>query len=90
MTNFWGMGHRMTKMNTTFSIENGVPNTILKFFPQKSLYRLNKNQKTSFGAHSDSIGPIASKNNGFHLCVDPQQPCEFHENLFKTATCIVT
>ncbi len=25
-----------------------------------------------------------------YLCVDSHQPCEFHENWFKTATCIMT
>ncbi len=40
--NFWGMtifqktGDRTTKMNITFSMGNGVPNTVLKFFPQKA------------------------------------------------------
>ncbi len=36
-----------------------------------------------------SIGPIVSKKNRVHPRVDSQQPCEFHENWFKTATCIV-
>ncbi len=29
------------------------------------------------------IGSIVSKNNRVHLRVDPHQPCEFHEKLFK-------
>ncbi len=27
-------GHRMTKLNITFSIGNGLPNTVFTFFPQ--------------------------------------------------------
>ncbi len=36
MTIFQGMGHRTIKMNVTFSMGNGSPNTVLKFFPQKA------------------------------------------------------
>ncbi len=39
---------------------------------------------------SGSIGSIVSKNNRFHPRVDSHQPCEFHKNWSKTATCIVT
>ncbi len=84
-----------TKMNITFSMGNGVPNTELKHFPRKTVYWLNESQKTSFGGHifshvSGSTGLIVSKTNRVHPCVDSHQPCEFHENRFKTATCIVT
>ncbi len=40
MTIFEGKGRRTTKMNTTFSVGNGVPNTVSKFFPQKNLYAM--------------------------------------------------
>ncbi len=36
---------------------------------------------------SDSIGLIISKNHRAHRWVNPHLPCEFHENLFGTATC---
>ncbi len=39
---------------------------------------------------SGSIEPIVSQKNKIHPCVDSHQPCKFHENRFKTATCIVT
>ncbi len=48
ITFFQGMVCRMTKMNVTFSMGNGVSNTALKFFPQKTPYRLNESQKTSY------------------------------------------
>ncbi len=35
LINFQGMGHRMTKMNITFSMENGVLNMVVKFFSLK-------------------------------------------------------
>ncbi len=56
--NFWRtwsfyreMGCRTEKMNITFSMGSGVPNTVLKFFSQKSPYRLNESQKPVLGAH---------------------------------------
>ncbi len=52
-----------------------------------------KAKKPVLGAYflhiSGSIGPIVSKNNRAPLWVDPHLPYEFHENRFKTATCIV-
>ncbi len=48
MTIFVGTGRQMRKMDTTFSMGNGVLNIVFKFFPQKSAYRLNESQKTSF------------------------------------------
>ncbi len=40
---FSGNGSRwMTKMNITFSVGNGIPNTNLKLFPRKSSYWLNE------------------------------------------------
>ncbi len=50
MTIFEGKGRPMTRMNVTFSVSNGVPNTVFKFFPQKHPCRLNESQKTDFGA----------------------------------------
>ncbi len=58
MTIFQGMGRRMTKMNTIFSMGNGVPNTALKFFPQKSPYSLNESQKTNFGGTFSPISVV--------------------------------
>ncbi len=86
-------------MNITFSIGNGVRNTALKFFPQKTPYWLNESQKTSFGGTFSLISVVLldrlfskkiNKKNRVHPCVDSHQLCEFHENLFKIATCIVT
>ncbi len=52
-----------------------------------------KAEKPVLGAHfplqQDSIGPIVSKNNRVHPWMDLHQPFEFHENRFKTETCIV-
>ncbi len=45
----------MTNVGFTFSVENEVQNTILKFFPQKSPYWLNKSQKPVLGAHFPHI-----------------------------------
>ncbi len=88
MTIFEGMGHRMTKMNITFFwVGDGVSNTVFK--------RSNLNQTNWFWRHISphicgSIGPFVSKNNRVHPWEDPHQPCEFHKNQFKTATCIIT
>ncbi len=49
MTMFQGMGCQTTKM-ITFSKGNKVPNTALKFFPQKLPYRPNESKNPSFGA----------------------------------------
>ncbi len=35
MNIFEGTEHRMTKMNITFSVRNGLPNTVSKLFPLK-------------------------------------------------------
>ncbi len=83
-----------TKMNITFSMVNVVPNTVLKFLHQKTYTGWMKAQNQFwwdiFPHISGSIGSIVSKNNRVHPCVDPHQPCELHENQFKTVTCIVT
>ncbi len=41
-----------------------------------------------FSHISGSIGPIVSKKIRVHPFADSHQSCEFHENRFKTATCI--
>ncbi len=51
MTIFQRMGHWTMKMNITFSMGNGIPNTVLKFFPQTPSYRLNESQKPVLGEH---------------------------------------
>ncbi len=94
MTVFERMGRRITKINITFSAENGVRNAVFKFFPLKNSYRLNGSQKTGFWGHifphiSVSIGPTVSRNNRGHLWIDTHQLCEFHENRFKNATYIM-
>ncbi len=65
-----------------------------KFFPQKNPIPLNLNQKNWFWQRisphtSSSMQSIVSKNHRVHPQVDPHLPCEFHENWFKTANCIV-
>ncbi len=40
VTIFEGTGGRTTKMNITFFLINGVPNTVFKFFSQEPPYRL--------------------------------------------------
>ncbi len=95
VTIFDGTRCWMTKTNITFFLVNGVPNTILNFFSQKNPIPSDLNPKNWFWRHifpyiCGSIGPIISKNNRVHPWVDLHQPCEFHENRFKTATCIVT
>ncbi len=37
---FEGKGRRTTKMNITFSMGNGAPNTVLKFFLQKFYFKI--------------------------------------------------
>ncbi len=49
MTIFPGMGRWTIKMNITFSMRNKVLNRVLKFFPQKSPYRLNESQNPILG-----------------------------------------
>ncbi len=39
---------RMTNMNITFSVGNGVRNTVFKFFLQKNPYRLKWKPKNKF------------------------------------------
>ncbi len=86
--------HQTLKMNITFSMGSGVPNTVLKFFLKKAHTGPTKPEKPVVGhifPHiSDSIGSIISKNYRNHPCVNLHQPCEFHENRCQTATCIVT
>ncbi len=55
MTNFQGKERRTTKISITFSAGNAVPNTIFKFCPQKTPYRLNENRKIGFGS---TLSPI--------------------------------
>ncbi len=39
-----------------FSVENGMPNTVFKFFPQKPSYRLDESRKIGFG---DTFSPMS-------------------------------
>ncbi len=82
---------RMTKMYITFSVGNGIPNTVCK-----QSTRLNESRKSGFeGTFSPTsvvlLSRLFPKRIGFthDLWVDPYQPFEFHEKRFKTATCIV-
>ncbi len=52
------------------------------------------NPKNWFCGHTftyicSSTWPIVSKNNKVHPWVDPHQPCEFHENRFKTVNYVL-
>ncbi len=58
MTIFQGMWCPTTKMNVTFSMENGVLNTALRCFTQKIPYWLNESQKTSFGGAFSPISVV--------------------------------
>ncbi len=44
---------------------------------------------TNFPYVSGFIGLIFSKTNRVHPWMDSHQPCKFHENQFKTVTCIL-
>ncbi len=75
---FKGMERRTTKMNITFSVESGVPNTVFKFYPQKISYRLNeigKNGLWLIFPYLGVLGPIISKNNRVETWVQPHQSC---------------
>ncbi len=67
----------------------------LRFFHKKShSYCLNETQKAGFWGHIfflmyGSFGAIFSKNNRGNPWVNPRQLYEFHENWFKTDSCIV-
>ncbi len=91
MTIFQEMGSRMIKMNITFFMGNGVPNTALKVFPQKPPYWQNESQKNSFEGTFSPVSVVLLDQlfpkQRVYPCVDSHQPCEFHENWFKTATC---
>ncbi len=73
------------KMNITFSMGNGLPNTALKFFPQKTLYWRSDSQKTSFEATFSPISGVLldqlfpkkkkKKKNRVHPRVDLHQTC---------------
>ncbi len=70
MTIFRRMGCRTTKINITFSMGNGVPNTAWKFFPQKPPYSWMKAKKLVLGAHFPPISLVLvyrlfPKNKGF-------------------------
>ncbi len=82
-------------MSITFSGENGLPNTVFfNFFIKKPQLNESRKKTTGLKAHFPPylwfFGPIVSKNNRVHSWVEPHQSCEFHENWFKTMTCIVT
>ncbi len=67
----------------------------LSFFLKKKPILFDLNPKNRFWGHifphiCGSVGRIVSKNNRVHPWVDPHQPCEFHENRIRTATCILT
>ncbi len=71
-----------------------MPNTVFKFFFEKSHTVLLEPEKLVLGAHFPPIsvvfiGPIVFKKNRVHSWVDSHQLCEFHEHQFKTATCVV-
>ncbi len=51
MTIFQGMGRHTTKMDETFSMENEVPDTVLKFFLKKAHTGWMKAKKLVLGAH---------------------------------------
>ncbi len=77
MTIFQGMRRRMTKMNSTFSMGNVVPNTTaLKFFPKKPSYRLNESQETSFRARI-IVSKKKKKKKGFILVWLSPTPATF-------------
>ncbi len=64
------MGRQMTKMNIIFSMGNGIPNTVLKFFPRKSPCWPNESQKIGFGGHFPPYGSSIGPTNKIHPCVD--------------------
>ncbi len=94
MTIFLGMTCVSTKMNINFSKGNEVPNRALKFFPQNPIPAEWKPKNQFWGYIfpyiSDSLDRLFPKKSRVHPCVNSHQTCEFHENRFKTATCIVT
>ncbi len=95
MTIFQRIGCRMTKMNITFSMKNGIPNTALKLFSSKTPHTgWIKAKKPVLGAHFPQYQCFywtdGFQKNRFHSSVSSHQPCEFHENRFKTTTCILT
>ncbi len=76
---FWGeMGNRIRFLS--FFLKKPVPSDLI---PKNWFWGY------IFPHICGSIVPIVSKNNRVHTWVDPHQPCEFHKNRFKTATCIV-
>ncbi len=89
MTIFQRMGCLMTKTNITFFMENGAPDTVLKFFPRKKNHIgwMKAKKKKQFGVHFPPHQWFywteclkKNNNNRVHPCVDLHQPCEFHEN----------
>ncbi len=56
MTIFEGKGCWTTKINIAFSMGNGVPNIVLKFFLRKSSYQPNESQKPVF---KSTFSPIS-------------------------------
>ncbi len=60
ITIFEGKERRNTKMNITFSVGNGVPNTFLSFFFRKYHNQLNENRKIGFETTFSPISVILS------------------------------
>ncbi len=58
ITIFEGTVRSTPKMNVTFSVGKGVPNTVFKFFPKKKPYHLNLTQKTTFGGTFSPISVV--------------------------------
>ncbi len=94
-TIFEGMGCQTNKMNITFLVGKWGTKYSFYFFFSKNPIQADLNPKNWFWGHifpniCGFIWPIVYKNNKVHPWVDHHQPCEFHENQVKTATCIVT
>ncbi len=92
MIMFEGMGSQMKKWIINFSVGNGVPNTVFKFFLQETSNWMKAEEqvlRAHFPVYQWFYLPIISKNNKVHPWVDPHQPYEFHENWFKSAPCIM-
>ncbi len=93
MTIFEGMGRRMTKMNNFFCGKWGREYGF-KVFSWKTPIPAEWKLKTHFWGYifpyiCNFILPIISKNNRVNPWVNLHQPCEFHENWFKTAAGII-
>ncbi len=86
LTIFEGTGRRMRKINITFSVGNVVPILFLSFFLKEPHTGWMKSKKPILGAHFPPYlwfyWAAVFKNNR----TDLHQPCEFHENRFKTGS----